>query len=117
MWTSDTMPLPSVQFTGNNTSDTSRYLARTQQTARTRLGGKAPRRMDANSVHQHAASAAGDDHPYAQASYEASYASYAHYFSSSEEEFDSDFVAEVEATMVKEEAKVNPNLIPAKALV
>ena len=99
------MPLPSVQFTGNNTSDTSRYLARTQQTARTRLGGKAPRRMDANSVHQHAASAAGDDHPYAQAS---------HYFSSSEEEFDSDFVAEVEATMVNEEAKVKPKLIPAK---
>ena len=104
------MPLPSVQFTGNNTSDTSRYLARTQQTARTRLGGKAPRRMDANSVHQHAASAAGDDHPYAQASY-------AHYFSSSEDEFDSDFVADVEAMTVEEEANVKPKLIPAKALV
>ena len=68
--------------------------------------------MDADSVHQHAASAAGDDHPYAQASY-------AHYFSSSstdtDNEFDPDFTAKVEAMIVKEEVKVKPK--PAKALV
>ena len=106
---SNAMPLPSVQFTGNNASDTSRYLTCTEQMARTRLGGKAPRRMDANSVHQHAASAAGDDHPYAQASYFSS--------TDTDDEFDPDFVAEVEAMMVNEEVKVKPKLIPAKALV
>ena len=40
--------------------------ARTQQTAHG-PGGRPPLRMDANSVHLHAASQTSDDHPYAQA--------------------------------------------------
>ena len=75
--------------------------------------------MDANSVHQHAASAAGDGHPYAQASYFSSSSDHESFnqelFAMCEDDTAEEEVAVKDKAKVKVKVKVKPG--PVKAIV